>query len=39
MLELDVEYVCLQCGRRAAEERPHPVITSLDDDDEFSNVA
>jgi hypothetical protein len=40
LLEMDIEYVCLQCGRRAAEQRPRRVITSLDsDDDDWREVA
>jgi hypothetical protein len=30
MMETDVEYVCLQCGRRLMEEKPRKPI--LDDD-------
>jgi DNA-directed RNA polymerase subunit RPC12/RpoP len=33
MLETDVEYVCLQCGRRAATRKPVRQLTLDDDED------
>ena len=38
MLEQDVEYVCLQCGRRAVTRQPLAAVAQ-DEDDDWQDVA